>query len=215
MGVTTRSGFSTEPNDPTPSADNRDLWALLNHPERWEETFYTNFLDSDKEEDEIIRDENSTVADGGDEPESIANAMEIDDEMKDGDGTVGGDEIGEVSWDYMERDGHALFKGKELDNKSEGPIEHNDEADGDISDPSSDTTDAGVEDSFAAFIQDVGKQENSLRSNAADYGSDVGETDDEDAGNPQSYSADDNAQQIENLDPSIGKERGKQKCTCS
>ena len=83
------------------------------------------------------------------------------------------------------------------------------------SDPSSDTTDAGVEDSFAAFIQDVGTQENSLRSNAADYGSDVGETDDEDADNPQSYSADDKAQQIENLDPSIGKERGKQKCTCS
>lgn len=104
MGVTTRSGFSTEPNDPTPSADNRDLWAFLNHPERWEETFYTNFVDSDEEEDEIIRDENSTVADGGDEPESIANAMEIDDEMKDGDGTVGGDEIGEVvgiTWKEM------------------------------------------------------------------------------------------------------------------
>lgn len=165
-------------------------------------------MDSDEEEDEIIRDEDSTVADGGDEPESIANAMEIDDEMKDGDGTVGGDEIGEVSWDYMERAGHALFKGKELDNKNEGPIEHDDEADGDISD-------AEVEDSFAAFIRNVGTQENSLRSNSADYGSDVGETDDEGADSPQSYSADDKAQKIENLDPSIGKERGKQKCTCS
>lgn len=211
MGITTRSGYSTDPNDPTPSADNGDLWTFSNHPERWQETFYTNFVDSD-EEDKIIGDGNSTVADGGDQSESIPNATEIDDEMKDGDGAVGGDETGEKSWDYMERDGYALFKGKELD---ENPMEDDVEAFAvDISDPDPDTVGAEFEDSFTAFVKDVETQEGSLRSSSNDYGSDVGETDDEGVDNPQWDSAGDKAP-AENLDSSIGKEKGKITCTCS
>lgn len=228
MGITTRSGYSTEPTDPTPPADNGDLWAFVNHPERWQETFYTTFVDSDEEEDEMIGQENSTVADEDDESESIANAMEMDDELKDSDGAVGRHEMGELGWDYMERDGYALFKGKELDDRNEDPMDDDDEADGDISDHVSDTID---EEFDAAFVEDVETQEDGIHSNSTDYGSDAGETDNEGADSPQS----DDKAQIENLDPSnnhhlpydccyslretrsrlVGKEKGKSKYTCS
>lgn len=190
MGITTRSGYSTEPNGPTPSADNWDLWTFINHPERWDETFYTGLVDSDEEEEEeedgMIGDENSTVSDGGDESESIANAMELADEMRYGDGAVEG----------------------ELDERNEHPMEDDDKADEAFPVEISD------QDSFAAFVQDVETAEGCLRSTSADYGSDVGETEDEGADCPQSDFADDNAQ-VENLDPSTGKEKGRITCTCS
>lgn len=186
MGITTRSGYSTQPNDPTPSADNWDLWAFINHPERWHETFYTGLVDSDEEEDGVIVDENSTVSDGGDESESIANSMEIADEMKYGDGAVEG----------------------ELDERNEDPMEDDDEAD--------EAFPVGIsdQDSFATFVEDVETEKGCLRSTSADYGSSVGETEDEGADSPQSDSADDNAQ-VENLDPSTGKDKGRITCTCT
>lgn len=191
MGIITRSGYSTQPSDPSPSADNLDLWAFINYPERWYETFYTGLVDSDAEEEEeygMIGDENSTVSDRGDESESVANAMEIGDEMKDGDDD-----------DAVEG---------ELDERNEDPMEDGDKADETFSVEISD------QDSVAAFVEDVVTEEGCLRSTSAGDGSDVEETEDKGADSLQSDSADDNAP-VENLDPSIGKENGRITCTCS
>lgn len=106
MVVTTRSGKPT--HDPTLFADDGDLWTFYNHPERWQQTFYTNFVVSHQEEGEIIGNEESTAAE-----------MRLDDEMKDGDPNVEGDGVEEVSWDYMEEGGSALFKGNEMGERYE------------------------------------------------------------------------------------------------
>lgn len=78
MVVTTRSGKST--HDPTLFADDGDLWTFYNHPERWQQTFYTNFVVSHQEEGEIIGNEESTAADssidlGGTEDEGTDNSQ--------------------------------------------------------------------------------------------------------------------------------------------
>lgn len=39
MGITIRSGYSTQPDDPTFSADNLNLWAIINLPKRLYEIF--------------------------------------------------------------------------------------------------------------------------------------------------------------------------------
>lgn len=191
MGITTRSGYSTESNDPTPSTNKGDLCAFITHPERWHETFYTGLVDSDEEEkveeqDGMIGGEILIVSDSDGEPESIGNAMEIGVEMKDDNAAVKG-KLDERNEDLMEDDDEA---GKAF------PLKISDQV------------------SFAATVEDVEKEEGCLCSTSAKYGSDVGEIENEGADSPQSDSADDNVQD-ENLDPSIGKEKGRVTCTCS
>lgn len=188
MVVTTRSRKFTEPYDPTLFADDGDLWTFYNHPERWQQTFYTNCVDSYQEEGEIIGNEESTAAE-----------MRIDDDIKDGDPNV-------------ERDGSALFKGNEMGERYEDPMEADGTFAGDISDPKSIFTGTRFEKSFAAFVEDVETQGERLRSNSADSSIDLGGTEDEGTDKPQSDSADDKAQN-ETLDPSIEKE--KYTCTCT
>lgn len=51
--------------------------------------------------------------------DSTTAKMRLDDEMKDGDPNVEGDEVEEVNRDYMERDGSALFKSNEMGERHE------------------------------------------------------------------------------------------------
>lgn len=217
MGITTRSGKATEQNDPTLRADDWDLWAFQNHPERWQETFYTNFVDSDEEEGGIIGDEESTIADEGGDSESTAAAMGIDAGMKDGNPNVERDDMEEGSWNYRERDGSALFKGNEMDERDEDPME-DEEADGALAgdnyDQNSDSSEMKFKKFFAPSAEDIEKQGESLRSESADSDGGVGETEDEGTNSLQPDSEDDKAQ-TKNLDPSIDKENLQIKYTCT
>ncbi|MCJ1345137.1 hypothetical protein MMC31_003342 [Peltigera leucophlebia] len=217
MGITTRSGKATERNDPTLRANDWDLWAFQNHPERWQETFYTNFVDSDEEEGGITGDEESTIADEGGDSESTAAAMGIDAGMKDGNPNVERDDMVEGSWNYRERDGSALFKGNEMDERDEDPME-DDEAlgalAGDNYDQNSDSSEMKFKKFFAPSAKDIEKQGESLRSESADSEGGVGETEDEGTNSLQPDSEDDKAQ-TEDLDPSIDKENLQMKYTCT
>lgn len=192
MGITTRSEYSTEPNNPNLSANNGDLCAFINHPERWHETFYKGLVDSDEEEEEVedqdgmIGDENLIVSDSDGESESIGNAMEIGDEMKDDNGAVEG-QLDERNKDLMGDDDEA---------DKAFPVEMSDQ------------------ESLAATVKDIEKEEGCLGSNSAGYGSDLSEIEDEGTDSPQSDSADDNAQ-VENLDSPTGKEKGRVTSTCN
>lgn len=221
MGITTRSGKSTKPNDPTLCADDWDLWAFQNHPERWQETFYTNFVDSDEEEGEIVGDEESAIADGDGKSKSATAAMGIDAKMKDGDPNVENDDMDELSRDYIKRDGSALFKSNEVvKRREEDPIEDDDEADGafawDKYDPNLDSPETVYRKSFAASAEDIETEGESLCSDFTNSDTDIGEKEGEGTDSLQPDFEDDKAQ-TGNLGPSIekGKTQAKYTCTCT